>query len=185
MHDAQQVIARENAFRKWTDLKAHIDRIAVDQQATLEGRPSALDGEDRTVHIRCGTDIMYDLALAGFSGDFLSFADPYVEGPVPRTQSREEFVRIRADYLGQNDREAFEEFFGSYRDLESAREYALVHIWMEHDSYGQLILARLLYFFSEASVRPKRLRMINVTHFPGFERFVGLKRLPRQALRLG
>ena len=29
LHDAQQVIARENGFRKWTDLKAHIDRIAV------------------------------------------------------------------------------------------------------------------------------------------------------------
>src|SRR5215469_18295170 len=184
LHDAQQVIARENGFRKWTDLKAHIDRITIEQHATVEGQPSALDGGERTLHIRCGTDIMYDLALAGFSGDFLSFADPYVEGPVPRTQSLEEFVRIRADYLEQSDGEAFEEFFGSYRDLERAREYAVVSIWMEHDSYDQLILARLLYFFSEASARPKRLRMINVTHFPGCERFVGLGQLPPQALRL-
>jgi len=122
--------------------------------------------------------------LRGFSGDFLSFADPYVEGPVPQTQSLEEFVRIRADYLGQGDREAFEEFFSSYLDLERAREYSEVHIWMEHDSYDQLILARLLYFFSDASARPKQLRMINVTHFPGFERFVGLGQLPPQALRL-
>jgi hypothetical protein len=183
LHDAQQVIARENGFRKWTDLKAHIDRIAVEQQATVNGRPPALDGGGRTLHIRCGRDIMYDLALAGFSGDFLSFADPYVEGPVPRTQSLEEFVRIRADYLEQSDRRAFEEFFGSYRDLERASEYAVVSIWMEHDWYDQLILARLLYFFSEASARPKRLRMINVTHFPGCERFVGLGQLPPQALR--
>jgi hypothetical protein len=184
LHDAQQVIACENGFRKWTDLKAHIDRIAVEQQATLKGRPSALDGGDRTLHIRCGTDIMYDLALAGFSGDFLSFADPYVEGPVPRTQSLEEFVRIRANYIDQGDREAFGKFFSSYLDLERAREYAAVHIWMEHDSYDQLILARLLHFFIDASARPKRLRMINVTHFPGFERFVGLGQLPPQALRL-
>jgi hypothetical protein len=184
LHDAQQVIARENGFRKWTDLKAHIDRIAVEQQATLKGRPSALDGGDRTLHIRCGTDIMYDLALAGFSGDFLSFADPYVEGPVAQTQSLEEFVRIRADYIDQGDREAFGKFFSSYLDLERAREYAAVHIWMEHDSYDQLILARLLHFFIDASARPKRLRMINVTDFPGFERFVGLGQLPPQALRL-
>ena len=138
----------------------------------------------RTLHIRCGTDIMFDLALAGFSGDFLSFADPYVEGPVPQTQSLEEFVRIRADYLEQGDRQAFEEFSRAYRDLERAREYVVVHIWMEHDAYDQLILARLLHFFSDASARPKRLRMINVTHFPGFERFVGLGQLPPQALRL-
>ena len=180
LHEAQQVIARENGFRKWTDLKAHIDRIAIEQHAIVEGRPSALDGGERTLHIRCGTDIMYDLALGGFSGDFLSFADPYVEGPVPQTQSLEEFVRIRADYLDQ-DREAF---FDSYLDLERACDYPVVHIWMEHDSHDQLILARLLYFFNETSVRPKRLRMINVTHFPGFERFVGLGQLPPQALRL-
>lgn len=86
------MIAGENGFRKWTDLI----RIAVEQQATVKGQPSALDGGDRTLHIRCGTDIMYDLALVGFSGDILSFADPYVEGPVPQTQSLEEFVRIRA-----------------------------------------------------------------------------------------
>lgn len=180
LHEAQQVIARENGFRKWTDLKAHIDRIAIEQHAIVEGRPSALDGEERTLHIRCGTDIMYDLALGGFSGDFLSFADPYVEGPVPQTQSLEEFVRIRADYLEQ-DREAF---FRSYLDLERACDYAVVRIWMEHDSYDQLILARLLYFFSNASARPKRLRMINITHFPGFDRFIGLGQLPPQALRL-
>jgi hypothetical protein len=184
LHDAQQVIARENGFQKWTGLKAHIDRIAVEQQATLKGRPSALDGGDRTLHIRCGTDIMYDLALAGFSGDFLSFADPYVEGPVPRTQSLEEFVRIRTDYIGQGDREVFGKLFSSYLDLERAHEYAAVHIWMEHDSYDQLILARLLHLFIDASARPKRLRMVNVTHFPGFERFVGLGQLPPQALRL-
>jgi hypothetical protein len=170
LHEAQQVIARENGFRKWTDLKSHIDRIAIEQQAIVEERPSALDDGERTLHIRCGTDIMYDLVLCGFSGDFPSFADPYVEGPVPQTQSLEEFVRIRADYLEQ-DREAC---FRSYLDLERACDYAVVHIWMEHDSYDQLILARLLYFFSNASARPKRLRMINITHFPGFERFIGL-----------
>jgi hypothetical protein len=185
LHDAQQVVARENGFRKWTDLKAHIDRIAIEQRATLEGRPTALDGTDRTLHIRCGQDIMHDLALAGFNGDFLSFSDPYIDGPVPRTESLEEFVRIRAYHLEQGaHRESFDELFGSYRDLERSREYPVVHIWMEHDLYDQLILSRLLYFFSDVSARPKRLRMINVTHFPGVEPFVGLGQLPPQALRL-
>jgi hypothetical protein len=184
LHDAQTVIARENGFRKWTNLKAHIDRINVEYQVTLEGRPSALDAGARTLHIRCGQDILHDLALAGFSGDFLSFSDVYVEGPVPRTASLEEFVRIRAEYLEPGDREVFDELYRSYRDLERAREYAAACIWMEHDSHDQLILARLLHFFSEGSTRPPRLRMINVTHFPGFERFVGLGQLPPQALRL-
>lgn len=184
LHDAQDVIARENGFRKWTGLKAHIDRISVEQQVTIEGRPSALDDGQRTLHIRCGSDIMHDLAVGGFSGDFLSFADPYVLGPVPRTESLEEFVRIRANYLAPGDPKVFEGLYGDYRDLEKAHEYPIVNIWMEHDSHDQLILARLLHFFSDPSHRPPRLRMINVTHFPGFERFVGLGQLPAQALRL-
>jgi hypothetical protein len=184
LHDAQQVMARENGFRKWTDLKSHIDRIDVERQATIEGRPSALDGGERVLHIRCGYDILHDLALAGFSGDFLTFPDPYVEGPVPRMQSLEEFVRIRAEYLEPGSPAGLEKLYGYYRDLDLARDYDVGCIWMEHDSFDQLILARLLDFFSEASTRPKRLRMINVTHFPGFEKFVGLGQLPPQALRL-
>ena len=156
LNDAQQVIARENGFRKWTDLKAHIDRIEVELQATVEGRPSALDGAEKTLHIRCGTDILHDLALGGFSGDFLSFPDPYVEGPVPRTESLQDFVRIRAEYLEPGSPGTFEELYGTYLDLNRARDYSVVCVWMEHDSHDQLILARLLHFFSDASTRPNR-----------------------------
>jgi hypothetical protein len=184
LHDAQQVIARENGLRKWTDLKAHIDRLEVELQATIEGRPSALDAGQSALHIRCGDDILHDLALAGFGGDFLSFPDRYVEGPVPRTQSLEDFVRIRAEYLDPGNPDTREQLYGQYRDLERVRDYAVAYIWMEHDSHDQLILARLLHYFSDAAARPKRLRMINVTNFPGFERFVGLGQLPAQALRV-
>jgi hypothetical protein len=76
LNDAQQVIARENGFRKWTDLKAHIDRIEVELQATVEGRPSALDGDEKTLHIRCGTDILHDLALGDSAGISCRFRIP-------------------------------------------------------------------------------------------------------------
>ncbi len=186
LSDAQLIVARENGFRKWTDLKAHADRIRIALQATLEGRPSALDGACRTLHIRCGHDIMHKLAVAGFEGDFLWFADPYIEGPVPRTASLEEFVRLRAKYLEEEclEQNAFERLYASYQDLEQAREYPLVNIWLEHDSYDQLILAKLLDFFSDPSKRPPRLRLISVTHFPGVERFNGLGHLPPEALRV-
>lgn len=186
LNDAQLVVARENGFPKWTDLKTHADRIRIAQQATREGRPSALDGARRTLHIRCGSDIMHKLAVAGFVGDFLWFADPYIEGPVPRTASLEEFVRIRAKYLEEEclEQNAFEGLYASYQDLEKAREYPLVNIWMEHDSYDQLILAKLLDFFSDPAKRPSRLRLISVTHFPGVERFNGIGHLPPEALRV-
>ena len=186
LSNAQLVVARENGFRKWTDLKAHADRMRIALQATREGRPSALDGACRSLHIRCGHDIMHKLAVAGFEGDFLWFADPYIEGPVPRTASLEEFVRIRAKYLEEEclEQNAFERLWASYQDLEQAREYPSVNIWLEHDSYDQLILARLLDFFSDPSKRPPRLRLITVTHFPGVERFNGIGNLPPEALRV-
>jgi hypothetical protein len=184
--DAQRVVARENGFRQWTELKAHADSIRLAQQATAEGRPSALDGGCRTLHIRCGHDIMHKLAIAGFDGDFLWFADPYVQGPVPRTASLAEFVQIRATYLEGQDRKqtVFERLYASYQDLERAREYAAVNLWMEHDSYDQLVLAKLLDFFSDRAKRPPRLRLISVTHFPGVERFNGIGQLPPEALRV-
>jgi hypothetical protein len=186
LSDAQHVIARENGFRQWTELKAHADRIRLAQQATREGRPSALDGDCRTLHIRCGHDIMHKLAIAGFDGDFLWFADPYVQGPVSRVASLKEFVGIRARYLEQQDREQniFDGLYASYQDLERARDYAAVHLWMEHDSYDQLVLAKLLDFFSDPAKRPPRLRLISVTHFPGIERFNGIGQLPPEALRV-
>jgi uncharacterized protein DUF1835 len=186
LSDAQRVVARENGFRQWTDLKAHADRIRIAQQATAEGRPSALDGGGRTLHIRCGNDVMHKLAIAGFAGDFLWFADPYVQGPVPRAASLEEFVAIRAKYLEQECGEpnAFERLYASYQDLERAREYPSVNIWMEHDSYDQLVLAKLLDFFSDPAKRPRRLRLISVTHFPGVARFNGIGQLPPEALRV-
>jgi hypothetical protein len=122
----------------------------------MEEHPSALDGCTRTLHIRCGHDIMHKLAVAGFVGDFLWFADPYVQGPVPRAASLEHFVRIRASYLEEHHeaRDAFDGLLASYRDLEKARDYEIVSIWMEHDSYDQLVLAKLLDFFSDPTKRP-------------------------------
>src|SRR5689334_16606387 len=146
-----------------------------DVEALTDGPPSVLDADVSTLHIRCGHDIMHKLAIAGFAGDFLCFADPYVQGPVPRLESLEEFVRVRAAFLAEHHAAPgqFEALLESYRDLEKARDYPVVNIWMEHDCYDQLVLAKLLDFFSEPRCRPQRLRLISVAHFPGVQRFIG------------
>lgn len=180
LSDAQLVIARENGFRKWEDLKAHTDHIRIAQQALRDGQPSALDGAQRTLHIRCGTDIMHKLAVAGFVGDFLWFGDPYIYGPVPAGKPLDEFVRIRAESINA----PFEELMSMYRDLEQATHYPVVAVWNEYDAFDQLILARLLDFFSEPAKRPGRLQFINVTHFPGVQIFNGIGQLPAEAMRV-
>ena len=186
LSDAQLILAREHGFEKWADFKAHIDRARIARNAVARGQPTAPDADRRTLHIRCGHDIMHKLAIAGFTGDFLAFPDPYVQGPVPKTASLEEFLRIRWKFLTAAYRvvEPFEGFRRVYDSLEQAREYQRVTLWFEHDSYDQLILARLLDYFSNPTKRPALLRPISVTHVPGVKIFNGLGQLPPEALRV-
>ena len=177
---AQRVIAGENGFRKWEELKAHVEHLHIARQAVADGHPSALDGDQRTLHIRCGSDIMHKLAVAGFSGDFLLFCDPYVFGPLPQTDSLDAFVRVRAEAIGV----PVEEIMTMYRELAQAHTYARVVIWNEFDVFDQLILARLLAHFSDPAARPPRLQFVNVTAFPGVEIFNGIGQLPPEALRV-
>ncbi|MBI3898321.1 MAG: DUF1835 domain-containing protein [Gammaproteobacteria bacterium] len=187
LSDAQLVIAREHGFSQWTGFKAHIEQTQIARAAVATGTPTSLDDE-RTLHIRCGSDITHALAIGGFSGDFLAFPDPYIEGPVPKTESREVFVRVRSQYLAEFASESAEYFFdrinADFTVLDRAKEYSFVNLWFEHDSYDQLILARLLDYFSEIDRRPPRLRLISVTHFPGVRIFNGIGQLPPEALRV-
>ncbi len=186
LHDTQTVIAREYGFAQWAELKAHIEQAQIARLAILQGQPTALEGDCRTLHIRCGSDIMHKLAVAGFNGNFISFADPYVQGPVPKTNSLDEFIRIRGAYLNQTHSvtNATERLQQDHDDLSQANTYLRVTLWFEHDAHDQLILAKLLHYFSDEANRPVRLRLICVTHFPGVKRFNGLGQLPPQAMRV-
>ncbi|MFV2056974.1 MAG: DUF1835 domain-containing protein [Thiohalomonadales bacterium] len=186
LHDAQSVIAQGHGFKNWSELKSHIVQIQITRDALNNGLPSALDANQRTLHIRCGSDIQHALAVAGFCGDFLVFADPYVHGPVPLKKTREEFIPIRARYISANFNLPYEKILKDlqqdYDDLETARNYDAVYIWSEHDSYDQLTLAKLLDFFSTEEHRPPVLKMINITHFPGVKIFNGIGQLPPEAM---
>lgn len=211
LSDAQRAIATELGFAKWTDLKAHIEQAEIARAAIRAGRPTALDARQRTLHIRCGSDIGHALAVAGFVGDLLVFADPYVQGPVPRTDTLEEFLRIRAQFLtrfltptpgvaqlnrafqaeharqfqqAEDTFDAYRRLRTDYAELDRAPEYEQVNLWFEHDSYDQLILAKLLHFFSDPARRPRRLRLISISRFPGVERFIGIGQLPPEAMRV-
>lgn len=179
--DAQAAIAREAGFASWPRLKAHAERLA--QARSDMARSGAGLDTPRTLHVRCGSDLKWGLEGAGFSGGYLEFADPYCQGPVrdlPEAALIAERVRFIAD---------------AYRMLPDAterrlrREYAAwaelgdwdeVVLWFEHDSYDQLILARLLATLPEGA----RAFLVCVDHTPGVARFIGLGQLAPEVLRL-
>ncbi len=186
LSDAQHVIAREYRFKNWPEFKAHIEQTRIELQAIEQSDPVALDADRRTLHIRCGSDIQHALSVAGFTGDFMSFADTYVQGPVPQTDSQEEFIRLRADFLERAYHASHaEEFLAQeHAGLAKAKDYERVALWFEHDSHDQIILARLLEYFSDKANRPRQMQFVCVTHFPGVKIFIGIGHLPPEAMRV-
>lgn len=187
LSDAQLVIARENGLSSWTKLKEHIQRIDRASQDIARGIITAFDTDLKTLHLRCGSDIQDNLAIAGFSGDFLEFADPYSQGPVPSDSDLSQFLHARAVFISEaygitlND--ARNRLEREYSQLHRSHQYERVVLWFEHDSYDQLILARVLHHFWKIQSFPKRLELICIDSFPGIERFVGLGQLSSEALR--
>lgn len=182
---AQHCIAGELRFTNWAALKKHITQM----NAARTGLGTVVDGDFRTLHIRCGHDIQHTLREAGFHGDFYAHINPYLEGPVVDAP---DWLERRAHFIAEG--------FGFYSSMDYAsalaglqqeeqrlhdasRNYDRVMLWFEHDRYDQFALLRCLAFFAGHGT-PARLEMLRINDYPGSTRFVGLGQLPPEALRL-
>jgi Domain of unknown function (DUF1835) len=194
--EAQFLIARELRFDNWAALKCHIAAMTRAREAAREqlsqasDAPSPLDGDLRTLHIRCGSDIEELLQNAGFRGDFYEHNYPYLIGPVTEgpgcleqrarfivdsyADSREPPIQYADELRSQHRHE---------QQLRDSANYDRVVIWSEFDCYDQLVLVRLLGHYA-VHPRPAQLELINVGEFPGAVRFIGLGQLPPEALRM-
>ncbi len=186
LSDAQLVIARENGLSSWAKLKEHIQRINQASQDISRGIITAFDADLKTLHLRCGSDIQNKLAIAGLCGDFLEFADPYCQGPIPQISDLSQFLNIRVAFIseayGITLKDARNRLEREYSQLHSSHEYERVVLWFEHDSFDQLVLAHVLHHFWKIQSFPKRLELICIDSFPGIKRFVGLGQLSSEAL---
>lgn len=183
--DAQLVIARELGLASWERLETH---AAALQSATtaIEDHAPAPDGDMSTLHIRCGSDLQKTLPAAGFGGAFLEYSNPFCQG---RVVDGPDMVAVRAEFLSRAyELQSFEETRARLEHEEvslakAAQAYPRVVLWLEHDSYDQLILIRLLSHFSRHG-SPETLDLIDLNHFPGSVRFIGLGQLPPEAIRM-
>jgi hypothetical protein len=173
--DAQFAIARELRFASWAKLKAHIKSMDR-QRLSIDKKAPAPDRDLKTLHIRCGSDIEQTLAKAGFIGDFLEHAIPYCLGPVTTGPGRHELMaRFLVDaFPDPNGGLIYERELqglrrGEQRLLSTADDYERVVLWMEHDSWDQLVLIRLLAHYANAK-RPRVLEMAAADQFPGSQR---------------
>src|SRR6185295_9758172 len=105
---AQHCIARELRFTNWAELKRHIGDMERSRHA-LDAR--VIDGDCRTMHIRCGHDFLRELREAGLHGEFNAHINPYLQGPVTDTP---DWLERRAQFIADT--------FGPY----DPRDYATV-----------------------------------------------------------
>ncbi|HEX2888139.1 DUF1835 domain-containing protein [Vineibacter terrae] len=183
LSDAQLVIARELGLASWPQLKAHVERLERARR-DIAGWAPAPDADQPTMHLRCGSDIGEGLAQAGFTGGFVEFSDPYCQGPVPCDG---DLVGIRSRFIAT----AYDTTPEAAAAKLSAQDATLARLaegaqrivlWFEHDSYDQLVLARVLAALG-AATRPPPLDLICADRFPVTQRFIGLGQLSPAALR--
>lgn len=186
---AQHTLARELRFANWAALKQHITAMEMQRQL-LDSNREALDGDERTMHIRCGHDIQETLLSAGLRGDFNLHINPYLQGPVTADANwLEQRARFICEGYGDDMQLEYANVLQGCRDEEtrllsaSNGDYERVVMWFEHDCYDQFILARCLAFFAEHRA-PPLLELVDINDFPGSQRFLGLGQLPPEALRL-
>ncbi len=60
------------------------------------------------------------------------------------------------------------------RAVEGYRSYDEVVLWFEHDLFDQLLLVRLLDWFSARDLGLTRLSLISIAEHPAVPRFVGM-----------
>jgi hypothetical protein len=187
--DAQWVIARELGMASWAKLGSHI--AAMKRELAAIGTRVAPDQGPKTLHIRCGSDIAEGLRQAGFIGDFLEYSNPFCQGPVTGEPDHPDQINSRARFLATSYGGilgfSISQCADKLRQEESrlaaaAGDYERVVLWLEHDSYDQLILIRCLSHFATRS--PRVLELASANRFPGSLRFIGLGQLPPEALRL-
>lgn len=185
---AQLVIAREYGFASWPALTRHLTVLAREQAAVDDPR-STPDGDRPTAHVRCGSDIERGLAEARFTGSFVEFSDPYCMGPVLPLDDAD-FVRSRAAYLESSpgDATATTDYARELSEQLAALERAVrsrgrVVLWFEHDSYDQLILARVLEVVGRDRPDGDGVELICVDDYPGVGGFRGLGQLSPSRLR--
>jgi hypothetical protein len=192
--EAQHAIARELRFPNWAELKSHIAALERAGAAIRDQRVCP-DADVRTLHLRCGSDIRRTLQDAGFGGDFLEVSYPYCHGPVTSAPDHlEQEARFIVDMAGRHTDVSFERALEGRRAEERAlaacaERYERIVLWMEHDCFDQLVLARVLAHFAVSGC-PRVLELVGVNHFPGRGvdgiplRFIGLGQLPPEAIRL-
>lgn len=138
------------------------------------------------LHIHNGDSTAGTLREFGFPGEHVAFHEALMDGPTPSNVSPDEWLNVRARFLGSywggDATECAEGLRKQEEWLDRYTEHDEVVLWFEHDLFCQINLIYLLDWFSARKSSSTRLSLICIGSFPGKPNFRGLGELTGEQL---
>ena len=138
------------------------------------------------LHIADGDSVAGTLRESAIPGDVSTYGDLMYEGPAPAGLDAEAWRRTRAGFMAEAGYATLEEASQYLRacddTLEAFPQHEEVIVWLDHRLSDQLILIKVLDWFSRQNLGGVKLSLICAGSYPGRDRFVGLGELPADQL---
>jgi hypothetical protein len=171
---AQHALAVEYGFPTWAAMKLSV-LGRTDKYAFM--------------HLLCGDMSGQILRNSSVPGDVQVWMEDFIDGPVPRDVSEDEWRMVRAEYLASlfsDPAPVNPEHAGrKYERLAEGRNYREVLLWFDACMFDQTIMIHLIDRLSRLDLGDARLSLICPGEFPGFDTFHGFALLtPEQMASL-
>ncbi len=138
------------------------------------------------LHITDGESVAGTLRESGIPGNVRVYGDLMFEGPAPAGLDVEAWVETRARFMAEAGYCGLEEARQYLQDFENTlgafSKHEEVVIWLDHRLSNQLILIKLLDWFSRRDLGMVKLSLICVGPYSGLENFVALGALTAHQL---
>jgi hypothetical protein len=138
------------------------------------------------LHITDGESVAGTLRESAIPGVVSVYGDMMYEGPAPAGLESEKWLDTRTRFMVDADYASAEEARQYLKDCEDAlaafSQHEEVLIWLDPRLSDQLILIKVLDWFSRRDLHGVKLSLISIERYPGIDRFVGLGQLTASQL---
>jgi hypothetical protein len=138
------------------------------------------------LHITDGESVAGTLRQSAVPGVVSTYGDMMYEGPAPATRDADEWREMRARFMAEADYASLEESRNYLQACEETlaaySQHEEVVIWLDHRLSDQLILVKVLDWFSRQNLGATKLSLLCVGQCPGVDHFIGLGALTANQL---
>jgi hypothetical protein len=138
------------------------------------------------LHITDGESVAGTLRKSALTGIVSTYGDLMFEGPAPAGLDAEAWRDVRARFIADSDNAGLEEarqyLQGCENTLAAFSQHEEVVIWLDHRLSNQLILIKVLDWFSRQDLGGVQVSLVRVERYSGPDDFLGLGALPADQL---